>query len=198
MIRVEPPAEPSNFDQAVRQPGRAWLERNPDRPTTELPSHWRKVLRPLAAGFHDTCAYSGLRVELTTGAGTVDHFLPKSRHPQLAYEWSNYRFASMRMNGRKGDATDVMDPFDVQPGDFELVFDVPLLIVRAGAHVDEERRRRVNATIDRLGLNDEPVLHDRTVPWAWYLQREITLTHLKRFAAFVAAEAERQGRLAAS
>lgn len=82
--------------------------------------------------------------------GTTDHFLPKSTRPRDAYEWSNFRLCSHRVNGYKGDSILVIDPFVVQPGWF--VLDFPSCLVRPGPEVAPMLAEQINMTITVLKL----------------------------------------------
>jgi hypothetical protein len=121
----------------------------------------------------------------------VDHFIPRSLRPDLAYEWSNFRFASRDVNARKGAAVNVVDPFEVETGWFALAF--PSLLVTEGPIASTVGRARLIHTIDALGLNDERLIDDRA-HWLRQFCREGTpLTFLERHAPFIAAELVRQG-----
>jgi hypothetical protein len=48
--------------------------------------------------------------------------VPVAVRPDLAYEWSNYRLASQKINSYKGKSTAILDPFHIQPGWFVLNF----------------------------------------------------------------------------
>ena len=95
--------EPLGFDERVRKPGNAWLAENPgaERPR-DLWSPFRAVL---AEGFANRCGYTALHEPV----GTVDHFASTRERPALAYEWSNYRFASQWINSSKK-AGGMLDP----------------------------------------------------------------------------------------
>ena len=125
------------------------------------------------------------------GQGTVDHFLPKARHPQLAYEWDNYRLARARLNGSKGASEDVMDPFDVQEGWF--VLDVPSCLIFPGDDLDGQRRAEVAVTIDVLELNGNDLARERA-EWLVDLAKERhSIEDVRESYPFLAFEVERQG-----
>lgn len=180
MIRVEPQPEPPDFDAKVRQPGLSALaelvgqpktierrgpsrkklaERVEDLAPDALPPFWRHCLPQLAEAYRRICAYSCHYVERTTGHGTVDHFVPKSRDARMAYDWANYRFACGRMNARKGVAATVLDPFEVQDGWFQV--ELVRFQLRAAPGLPVELVARIDETIAILSLNDETFLEDR-------------------------------------
>jgi hypothetical protein len=57
-----------------------------------------------------------------SSGGTVDHYLCCKNYRHLAYEWSDYRFAFSWINSSKGTLdSQVLDPFEVEDGWFEIV-----------------------------------------------------------------------------
>jgi hypothetical protein len=158
---------------------------------------WTKSIPELRQSYRGLCAYLAMRIHPATGASTVDHFVPLEAAPGLAYEWSNYRLCSASMNTHKGEHRDVLDPFEVQPGWF--VLDIPTFEVRPGADLDEGTRTRVQATIQRLRLN-EPTYRDARAEYhdrCLGLRGESPLgtPWLERECPFVALELRRQGKL---
>ncbi len=143
MIRVERSPEPSTFDRDVRQRGLS-VERAGGSSYA-----WRRAIPDLRAAYDDTCAYLGMRIDGATGLLTVDHFLPRTERPDLAFEWSNLRLSSHRMNTNKGRKTNVIDPFTVRSGEFALSF------ADGSVRVGTTRRPAlVSATIRSLKLNE--------------------------------------------
>ncbi len=139
------------------------------------------------------CAYMAIWIEEVTGAGTIDHMIPRAVDWNHVYEWDNYRLACSLMNSRKNAAIAVLDPFQVEPGWFEL--DLVGMQVRASGTVSPSIRERLERTIERLRLNESDC---REARWAWanaYFRREISYAFVARRAPFVACELRRQGRL---
>ena len=99
MIHVEPQPEPAGFDEKVRRKGLVYLRRKNialDRPLPtgiELKPYWRDCLDDLHAKYRGVCAYLSVFIERVTGGASIDHFVAKSKRPDLIYEWSNYRLA---------------------------------------------------------------------------------------------------------
>lgn len=158
MIHVVAQPEPASFDEKVRQKGIAWLrEKNipfdqPLPPKTKLEPYWQDCLDDMHKSYNGCCAYLAIFFERVTGGGTVDHFVAKSKHAGLAYEWSNYRLACSRMNSRKGVYDDVLDPFEVETGWFRLEFGTGHVF--PNPHLSDAQQEAVQVTIDRLGLDD--------------------------------------------
>ena len=139
--------------------------------------------------YREICAYSCFRL-YPTGGATVDHLVPKSRAPELAYEWCNFRLSCSVMNSRKRDFEDVLDPFEVQDGWFRIELDGFQVCPEKG--IAPEVRKAVNATIARLGLNDHRLREMRASHVEDLRCRRISFEVLVRDSPFVARELERQ------
>ena len=199
MIPVTPQPEPEDFDTKVRQKGLRWLAEHdiditaPLPSGTKLPPYWRACLGKLHSGYGGVCAYLAVFFEITTGAGNVEHFLPKSLRPDLAYEWCNYRLACSAINSRKRDFTDILDPFEIEDGWFYLelvsghIFPNPQL--------PDSLQQKIQATIDRLKLDSSANNEMRAKHYQFYCEGKITKEYLKDFSPFVWKEADRQGLL---
>jgi len=196
MIHVVAQPEPATFDAQVRQKGLAWLRKQEivlDLPLPEktvLEPYWRHCLDDMHASYNGCCAYLAVFFERVTGGGSVDHFIAKSKRADLAYEWRNYRLACSRMNSRKRDYDDVMDPFDVENGWFQLepvsgrIFPNP--------HLPGEQQQCIRATIDRLGLDNAGHREMRARHYQEYREGAYTAEFLRKRSPFVWAEANRQ------
>jgi hypothetical protein len=187
VIRVQSVPEPAAFESEARQPGKAWLAANPAaRRPKDLWSAFKNELRD---GFQSLCGYAAM---FDPTGGTVDHYLSCRNHPDLAYEWSNYRFASSTMNSIKRTADDaVLDPFEVEDGWFEII--LPSLQMRITALVPPQHRSRAEATLSRLKLRDD----ERLVRWrqSWYeMYRtgDLSLEGLERVAPLIAAAVRKE------
>ena len=150
MIRVEPAKEPDDFDEKVRKPGKKWLEANPSK-VKQFPSYWNAVRKDLFAAYDGYCAYTTFRLP-TSDCGVVDHFMPKSHARELAYEWSNYRFAGYHVNSKKSDSREVLDPFLLPEDAFFLLADGSIE-PNVSAFASPEHIDKAHRTISLLGLN---------------------------------------------
>jgi 5-methylcytosine-specific restriction endonuclease McrA len=217
LIRVEPQPEPERFDQDVRQPGRSAIaeltgkpltlqrpgprrrkiaERPEDIPPAKLPPFWRKCLPDLHRAYRGICSYVCVYIEPVTGAGTVDHMVPKSGAVKEAYEWSNYRLACALMNARKSDVPDVLDPFEIDDGWFEL--DLINFQIKPNPQLDAAIRQKVLTTIERLGLDKSACRRLQARYYFDYIDQHIDLEYLDRYAPFLALELRRQDELRVS
>ena len=199
MIPVTPAPEPPGFDTKVRKPGKRAIERlkaeatPPDELVDRLPSLWRKAIPDLMKAYNEICAYSCFRIHAVTGAASVDHMAPKSREWHLIYEWSNFRLASSRMNSRKDNWLDVLDPFELEDGWFRI--ELSGFQVCPGRRLSAEIRAQVEATICRLKLNDYAFRTTRESHAADFWTGRICFDVLVRESPFVAMELRRQNRL---
>ncbi len=200
MIHVDSQPEPGSFDGKVRQKGLAWLKKmqisldQPLPPQTNIQPYWRDCLDEMHTSYNGCCAYLAVYFERVTGGGSVDHFIAKSRRVDLAYEWSNYRLACSKVNSRKREYEDVLDPFIVENGWFRLellasgrIFPNPQL--------SNEDQQSVKATINRLGLDDPGNREMRLRHYQHYVDGSCTANFLKKYSPFVWMEASRQNLL---
>jgi hypothetical protein len=157
----------------------------------EIKAYWKDCLDDLFDRYSSTCAYLAVHIERVTAIGSVDHFAPKSLLPVQAYEWSNYRLVCSRMNSRKREFQDVLDPFLIEDGIFHLelvtgrIFPAP--------HLSSAIEQQVLDTIERLGLDDAGCRSLRSGHFQDYIDGHITAAYLKRISPFVWREANRQG-----
>ncbi|NCC58476.1 MAG: hypothetical protein EOM17_12725, partial [Synergistales bacterium] len=177
MIHVNPQPEPESFDKKVRQKGISFMKKNEINSHAQLPKektlppYWRNCLDDLHSLYGGICAYLAIYVERITGANSVDHFVSKSKRPDLAYEWSNYRLACARINSRKGDCDDVLDPFEVENDWFHL--ELTTGRIYPNPDLDDHVKRKVQSTIDRLGLDDCGNRKLRSKYYNYYLKKHI-------------------------
>jgi hypothetical protein len=198
LIPVTMGAEPADFGSKVRAPGAVFLAAvpNPSRTEWRGNDYWRSALSDLLNAYNGICAYSAswtFRASGTTRPedSTVDHFVPKSIVPAQAYEWDNFRLCRRRLNNRKGNHRDVLDPFTLTPGWFWLDFRTFLLVPNPA--LPAEDRARVVATIDRLELNtDNDYVNERIGAIREYCLGKVTLAQLDNRYPFVAAEMRHQ------
>ena len=192
MIPVTEQSEPNDFSKKVRNPGQLFLtlKPNPSNKDWKNREYWRKALPDLYSAYQGVCAYCSEWIPYNTGVSTVDHFEPKGIAPNLAYEWKNFRLSSLRLNSKKGDYQDVLDPFALQQDTF--ILDFPSLIVKPNPILSDEQKNRAIGTIHRLGLNDETSIKSRFRWIRCYCSNEFRFIYLQRNAPFIAYELKRQ------
>ncbi len=174
MIHVQPPEEPDDFDRMVRIPGTLWLSSNPAG--DKFPDYWKHCFGALAEGFNHLCGYSAMHVP-ELGA-VVDHYLSKSKQRELTYEWSNYRYASSRINSRKHTFDDqILDPFEVRDGWFEVQLGSWQLMTTNA--IPQDKRDRAQFTMDQLDIQTgRDALNLRRRHYKMFLNGQATLATL--------------------
>jgi hypothetical protein len=85
---------------------------------------------------------------------SIDHYIPKSADPTKAYEWSNFRLSRSRLNQRKANFRDVLDPCAVSNDWF--VLDFFTFRMKPAPELPAGTDAKVRATISRLQLNTDP------------------------------------------
>ena len=190
MIHVEPQSEPADFDKKVRNPGLKFLKDNPDCPATELKAYWRNVLHELWEKYHGICAYLAIFFEESTGASSVDHFVPKYKNRKLAYEWSNFRLSCLRANVKKH-TSEVLDPFTLEENAFVINFSDGS--IKPNKNKSLEYQELCQRTIDILSLNDSSNKKMRKSHFDDYRKDYVSLDFLRRKSPFVYSEIVRQG-----
>ena len=197
MIPVTKAAEPPDFDANVRQRGLLFLARvtNPNGNQWNSHSYWGDALGDLHAAYNDICAYCGSFTLKELGSApessSVDHYVPKSVDPPNAYEWDNYRLCRARLNQRKDDHQDVLDPFTVPRDWFRL--DFRTFLIRPSPALEPSNQQRVNATIARLQLNaDSDYVEERLRVVRAYCLQMATFPDLRRRYPFIASEMTKQ------
>jgi 5-methylcytosine-specific restriction endonuclease McrA len=192
MIPVQAQPESIHFSKQVRIPGQQFLSKIP-KPTSQQwrgREYWQRVLPDMRKAYDSICAYSAFWIPHSTGNHSIDHFIPKSKQPSLAYEWHNYRYVSARFNSRKGTHT-IVDPFKLLQGWFRL--DFKSFLIKPNSEVSANQKEKLWETIKHLKLNDdEDLVIERQTWYLNYLNKEISFGHLKKKAPFIALEAERQ------
>jgi hypothetical protein len=216
MIRVTPAPEPRSFDENVRRPGldavceligeppsrtRPGRKRNivaksrEDIPADEFPAFWTKAIEDLLQSYSRICAYSAFYIEPVTGAPSVDHMVAKSKAWHRVYEWDNYRLACTWMNACKGVVPDVLDPFEIQDGWFQL--ELVTFCIKPDPNLAEDARTRVVDTIEALKLDERECRNRRESDAQGYWEGYYSFEHLESRSPFVAKELRRQNRLRA-
>ncbi|MBA4500888.1 HNH endonuclease family protein [Marinobacterium marinum] len=198
MIPVKLQPEPESFDEEVRQPGLAWLDKKgidlqsaPPEPS-KLPAYWQKTNEQLWEAYSGVCAYLAIYFEWVSGASSTDHFIPKSALAGDAYEWSNYRLSCLGPNRSKNAFTDLLDPFEIQPDTF--VLNLASGAIKLNPELDNAVAEVAATTISRLNLDSEQHRKMRSRAFTRYLRRKDEES-LKELSPFVWYEANRQGLL---
>ena len=189
MIRIERKAEPSDFDAKVRRPGLSYLKglAAGEKPSWARHSYWRKAKADMINAYNGICAYACCEISPSSSA-EIDHFRPKSRYPQEAYEWENLRLCSSNINKRKRDQN-VLDPFDVRDRTFGIVLATGRMVKLK--KYDPAYEALCDKTVKVLGLNEHEYTRMRKDILDDYLRGEITISNLQKRNPFVYSEVKR-------
>jgi hypothetical protein len=194
MIPVPHPIpEPDGFDEQCRQKGSTWLQNNPDckRPK----DFWSPFRHALAEGFSHRCGYGAMWIS----NGTVDHFISVHSDKALAYDWQNFRYIEGWINSSKNKRkeSDILDPFEVENGWFEIL--LPSLQLIVSDTVSNTHRQRAENTLECLHLrDDERIIRQRREWYRMYQEGELSLDGLRRKAPLIAAAIDKQNENAAA
>lgn len=181
MIGVAMVKKPTGFDAKVKTPGDLWLKANPGAKRPK--ALWEPYTPTLSEAYGNRCGYAAM---LDPTGGSVDHYLSFKNHPALAYEWSNYRFASNTLNSskRNADAT-VLDPQEVKPGWFKIL--LPSMQMVATDAVPKSHKAKAEFTLKRLKLCDgERIIRWRMSWYRMYLDGKLSLDGLREVAPLIA------------
>lgn len=195
MIRVDLPPAPPNYESQVHVPGLAFLARTPHPSGDDWNGqhHWRHIHDYLYAELQRVCSYCATytprRPEpAALNHTSIDHFVPKSLPPYAqAYEWENFRLCRARLNHRKANFEDIIDPCHIQNGWFRLNFTT--FALAPDPNLAEPQKQRVRDTILRLELNDDDAyVNERARAVYGYADGKVPLAKLARLYPFIAAE----------
>jgi hypothetical protein len=190
MIPVPHPIpEPDGFEEQCRQKGLAWLQQNPDckRPL----DFWSPFRHALADGFSNRCGYGAMWIS----SGTVDHFVSVHANKALAYDWSNYRYVEGWINSSKNNDAEILDPFEVQDGWFEIV--LPSLQLVVSDSIPVAYKQRAEHTLERLHLRDDERIMRQRRSWYALYQGGLPIERLREKAPLIAAAIDKQNAAAA-
>jgi len=193
MIPVTLPNAPGNYVHQVRQPGQNFLAAHP-HPTADdwrRRNYWRHIHTHLYTQVRGICMYSSSFTPRRPGPldhTSIDHFVPKSQgnHSQ-AYEWSNFRLCRSRLNHRKADFSDVLDPCTLQQGWFRISFNT--FLISPDAALPLVAQTQVVDTVRRLGLNDDDAyVNERARVVYGYADGTVPFNDVSERYPFIASE----------
>ena len=140
-----------------------WVQYYQDRIGSKpTDSHWRKFIDDLDQVFYGLCAYCE-----ETCRGEVDHFQPKSRFPDLVYEWTNWLFTCHDCNHSKLEKSPIggyVDPCAESSSDRPeqyFTFDTITGEMLPRKELTASQREKAISVIKDLGLNNRHHLKSR-------------------------------------
>jgi len=188
---------PPNFTATVRNPGRNFLATTPSPVGSQWKGHsyWSNAHQYLYDRYSGICSYCASYVVRATNPASdkhssVDHFMPKSEFPELAYEWENFRLARRDINENKNNDMDIVDPVSICSDWVMLNFATAR--IRSAATAPALFKTRFTHTIDILGLNEPPFIEERTQVIGDYAHDRLDLPTIDQLFPFVAREIVRQ------
>jgi hypothetical protein len=198
MIPVAPQPAPAEFEEKIRIPGLDWLRdknialdhRAPKK--TKFEAFWTSSIEYAHEVYGGHCAYLATYLELATGEVTIDHYVSKMDSPRLAYEWSNYRLASLGANRAKGEKS-VLDPFQIMDDWFHL--ELVSGRIFANPTLPEATQISISESIAHLKLDNGRGRKMRAQYFKDYKDGLIPQSYLQVKNPFVYAEAARQSLL---
>lgn len=197
MIRVVEPSVAPNYENDVRIPGAALLAVTPFPTSADFKAHryWSRIHQYLYDSCAGICSYCASWIPRATNPvsdhhSSVDHFLAKTHFPELAYDWKNFRLSRRDVNENKDDDCDIVDPYAIEDGWFQL--DFLSCRIKADPQRNPILRQRLTHTIRVLKLNEVPIIDERTLVVGNFAHDRITPADLQRLYPFVAKEIVRQ------
>lgn len=150
------------FHAEVHTPGRQWLNENPERRPKDFWNH-EKVQERVWTSFRMLCAYTAMYIGTS---GEIDHFVSLHEDRNRAYDFDNYRYADPKFNRSKGKrrASELLDPFEVEDGWFEILIEANFQLVLTDL-CPEPFRGRAETMLDKLHLRDHRRLIDARRNW---------------------------------
>jgi hypothetical protein len=190
MMPVTLAAEPGIFESQVRRRGKEFISKVPF-PTNKQykkKNFWSAVTTEIHAAYSGICAYTCFYL---ASPWSIDHFERKETHPHLAYEWSNYRLCSPRVNNYKANNPNLYDPAKLEPNWF--ILDFPSCLVRLGPSVPYDKVEILENTLRFLKINDDDFfVQERCDIMMLYADGSVTLQFLNRRYPFLAQEITRK------
>ena len=187
MIPVPNPIpEPKDFDVKCRVKGTAWLIANPE--ASRPRDLWSPFRLELAKGFFDRCGYGAMWIS----SGTVDHYVSVDEDFSKTYEWNNYRYIEGWLNSskKKLSADELLDPFDVRDGWFEI--ELPSLQLKLSDSIPAEFRVRAENTLRLLPLRDDERIIRQRRAWLEIYEQGTPLTVIRAKAPLIALASEKR------
>lgn len=162
MIKLSRGECPEALTEEVCQELTKLYSENKDKDVWNSPKIKKPLKEALLEMSHSKCSYCECEVAIESKDVTIDHFLPKSLHPEMVIEWKNLFPACLRCNREKNDCDEVLlNPCENEPKEFLALSKKNPFRLKG---IDS--RGIGNKTISSVGLNDiERVMVPRLEQW---------------------------------
>jgi hypothetical protein len=197
MIAIQQFSEPSDFFARVYNPGQLFLKLTPFPTNAQFrkAAHWTRAHDSLYQLYNGVCSYCASWMPRTGTShyfsfSSVDHMLPKSMYPQLAYTWDNLRLARQDLNENKDADCEIVDPAFINGDWFQI--DFLTCRIRAANDLNGILKSRIAHTIRVLQFNLSPLIDERTSVIGDFSHNRFDLQYLQKFYPFLAKETIRQ------
>ena len=119
MIKLNRGGRPEALTDEVCQELTKLYAQNKDKDVWNSPKIKKPLKEALLEMSHYRCSYCECSVEIESKDVTIDHFLPKSLHPDLVVEWKNLFPSCFRCNRAKNTCDEVLlNPCEDDPKEF--------------------------------------------------------------------------------
>jgi len=198
MIRIPKFHPPADFEHRIKNPGLRFLidTPHPNNFQWRRHSYWRDVHDDLYENYNGICAFCATWTPRGRGSNdpdqmtSIDHFIPKSHNPTLAYEWENFRLCKARINANKGANLEIIDPQYIG-GDW-FIIDFNTFLINPNDRLPYYLEHRIDRTIEVLDLNHNDFVEQRVDIIKAYVLDDVTFPQLKEKFPFIAYEMVRQ------
>lgn len=183
MIRVQRGPQPEGFSNRTRTWADSFqdaLKHNPELTITKFWSRIRPQVRhdaeALYQAFHGKCAFcESLMAHVSPPH--IEHYRPKQRFPELAFEWNNWLLSCGRCNDTKW--THFPD-CEEQPCLIDPVNEDPSAHLEFSGYIPAPKTRRGAETIKMIGLDRSPLEEERS-RWLWHINILLCLCTVPEF-----------------
>lgn len=188
MERIERTDAPGWLVETWRDWGKEWAEKLNNNKKASFTWHrhnkkGRKELEKALCSMTDNhCSFCDSYPMGARLKPTIEHFRPKSKFPELAYQWENL-FMACFLCQEKGDAfSEMLLKPDEESYSFDEFFDIDWatgeLIPNMNASKEDQERARITIELYRLNKNGKP--EDRLEELEKY--RELEAYDIERFS----------------
>jgi uncharacterized protein (TIGR02646 family) len=171
MIKVNRGSQPPNFEQHKNKWRMDFDTAQIKNREVTISAFWAKVRRSISEeaqylfqAFHNKCAFCESYLGHVTSPN-IEHYRPKSKFPELAFEWENWLLSCGRCNDKKWAH---FPQCDDDPCLIDPTKENPELHLEFVGYMPVSRTERAAETIRLVGLDRNPLEEERS-RWLTYL-----------------------------